>query len=141
MLMDSLPHQDQDERMSDSPNIDQVNIKLMLAIAASKGWGVVSSDMKSAFLQGKEITREAIMKPPPEANVQAGTELESEHSFVCLEEASLQLHFKWKLHLKQYKLDPTLFYEHNQRGELIGMLGTHVDDFLKTEWKIQTLNM
>ena len=82
MLMDSLPHQDQDERMSDSPNIDQVNIKLMLAIAASKGWGVVSSDMKSAFLQGKEITREAIMKPPPEANVQAGTELESERSFV-----------------------------------------------------------
>ena len=58
-----------------------------------------------------------------------------------LEEASLQLHFKSKLHLKQYKLDPTLFYEHNQRGELIGMLGTHVDDFLKTEWKIQTLDM
>ena len=48
----------------------------------------------------------------------------------------LQFHFKCrqvfeKLGLKQSKLDPTLFHEHNEKGELIGMLGTHVDDFIK----------
>ena len=60
-------YEEQEEVISDSPTVDQVNIKILLAIAASKGWKVVSSDVKSAFLQGKEITRDVIMKPPPEA--------------------------------------------------------------------------
>ena len=130
-------YEEQEEVISDSPTIDQVNIKLMLAMAASKGWKVVSSDVKSAFLQGKEITREVIMKPPPEANTRAGVLWRLNVALYGLDDASLQFHFKCKevfekLDLKQSKLDPTLFYEHNVRGELIGMLGTHVDDFLKT---------
>ena len=59
-----------------------------------------------------------------------------------MDDASLQFHFKCKetfekLDLKQSKLDPSLFYEINSNGELIGMLGTHVDDFIKagtTKW-------
>ena len=129
-------YEEQEEVISDSPTIDQVNIKLMLAMAASKRWRVVSSDVKSAFLQGKQIAREVIMKPPPEANAKPGTLWKLNVALYGLDDASLQFHFKCKevfekLGLKQSKLDPTLFYEHNEKGELIGMLGTHVDDFLK----------
>ena len=45
-------YEEQEEVISDSPTIYQVNIKILLAVAVSKGWKVVSSDVKSAFLQG-----------------------------------------------------------------------------------------
>ena len=135
-------YEEQEEVISDSPTIDQVNIKILLAVVASKGWKVVSSDVKSAFLQGKEITRNVIMKPPPEANTPKGVLWKLNVALYGLDDASLQFHFKCKetfekLDLKQSKLDPSLFYEINSNGELIGMLGTHVDDFIKagtTKW-------
>ena len=45
-------YEEQEEVISDSPTVDQVNIKILLAIAASNGWKVVSSDVNTAFLQG-----------------------------------------------------------------------------------------
>ena len=108
-------YEEQEEVISDSPTIDQVNIKILLAVAASKGWKVVSSDVKSAFLQGKEITRNVIMKPPPEANTPKGVLWKLNVALYGLDDASLQFHFKCKetfekLDLKQSKLDPSLFY-------------------------------
>ena len=77
-------------------------------------------DVKSAFLQGKEITREVIMKPPPEAKVRAGTLWRLNVALYRLDDASLQFHFKCKevfekLGLTQSSLDPTIFYEQNAR--------------------------
>ena len=44
----------------------------MLAIAASKNWTNETSDVKSAFLQGKSLDRQVIIKPPKEANIEKG---------------------------------------------------------------------
>ena len=52
-----------------------------------------------------------------------------------LQDASLRFHWKVckvfkELGLKQSWLDPAVFYSFNSRGELQGVIGTHVDDFL-----------
>ena len=51
----------------DSPTCSKTNLRTVLAIAATNKWRVKSVDIKSAFLQGKEIEREVIVKPPKEA--------------------------------------------------------------------------
>jgi hypothetical protein len=83
----------------------------MLSVAASKRWRVVSSDVKSAFLQGLEITRDVIIKPPPEANVRKGVLWKLNVALYGLDDASLQFHFKYR--------------------QVFEKFGTHVDDFIK----------
>ena len=59
-----------------------------------------------------------------------------------LQDASLQFHWKVRTVLKemglvQSKLDPAVFYQKNKAGEVVGIIGSHVDDFLiagSTEW-------
>ena len=43
-------------------------MRLFLAVTASHKWDVHAIDVKGAFLQGKEITREVYIRPPKEAN-------------------------------------------------------------------------
>ena len=82
------------------------------------------------------------MKPPPEAGTPKGVLWKLNVALYGLDDASLQFHFKCKeifekLGLSQSKLDPSLFYEQNSEGELVGMLGTHVDYLIKAgtpEW-------
>ena len=53
---------------TDSPCCSRVAIRLFMTILASKNWTLNSIDIKTAFLQGKEIQRTVIIQPPPEAN-------------------------------------------------------------------------
>ena len=41
-----------------------------------------------------------------------------------------------KLGMKQSRLDPALFYKCDEEGELIGLTGSHVDDFAITGTKL-----
>ena len=52
---------------SDSPTGSKESFRLILSILASKGWGIHSIDVKSAFLQGKRMDRDIFIKPPREA--------------------------------------------------------------------------
>ena len=54
----------------DSPTCCRENLRIILTIISSKSWKVNTLDIKSAFLQGKQIDREVYIKPP----VEAGTE-------------------------------------------------------------------
>ena len=38
-------------------------LRILLAIAASKGWTIKSDDIKNAYLQGEEIDRLVYMEP------------------------------------------------------------------------------
>ena len=49
---------------SDSPTCSKENIRLALVIMASNKWELHSIDVKSAFLQGDEIDRTVLLKPP-----------------------------------------------------------------------------
>ena len=61
--------QEKSEIQSDSPTGSKECLRLLLAIIASKQWTLNSIDIKAAFLQGRELTRDVYIIPPPEANV------------------------------------------------------------------------
>ena len=130
-------YEEEDEVPSDSPTVDQMNLRLLLGVAASNKWRVTSCDVKSAFLQGKRLQREVVMKPPPDAKVPDGILWKLNVALYGLDDASLQFHFKCKevfteMGLKQSRSDPAMFYQHDKDGKLSLLLVTHVDDFLVT---------
>ena len=43
-------------------------MRIVLMIATTNGWTLHAIDVKSAFLQGKQINRIVYLKPPPEAH-------------------------------------------------------------------------
>ena len=120
---------------SDSPTMDQKNVKLIRAIAQSQGWQVSSGDVKAAFLQGLPLTERTVtVVSPPEANVPRGYLWQLVVALYGLFDASLRFHWKVKevmetLGMKQSRYDPALFMRHDEDGKLLGLIGTHVDDF------------
>ena len=127
-------YEEECEVPSDSPTIDQVNIKILLAICAANKWTPKTSDVKSAFLQGRQLDRLVTMKPPREAGLDKDLLWELEVALYGLDDASLQFYLKCKdifhnLGLKQSKMDPALFYRLDEKCNLDGALETHVDDF------------
>ena len=124
-----------DEVPSDSPTVDKSNIRLLLTIAQSYGWTIKCSDVKSAFLQGKQLERLVTMVPPKEANVEKGKLWKLKVALYGLDDASLQFFFKCKEELiklgcQQSSRDPALFFKKNEQGKLMGLIALHVDDFL-----------
>lgn len=78
---------------SDSPTVDKPNIRVLLLTAASYGWVIESSDVKSAFLQGRALDRTVTLTPPREANVEKGKLWELNVALYGLDDASLQFFF------------------------------------------------
>lgn len=127
--------EEQNEVPSDSPTIDKANIRILLALCVANKWVLQTSDVKSAFLQGRKLERLVTMKPPREAKVQKGYLCQLEVALYGLDDASLQFYLKCKdifleLGCTQSKLDPALFFKMDDKGKLEGVLATHVDDFL-----------
>ena len=56
----------------DSPTVSKSGLNMLLIIAASKNWTIKTTDIKSAFLQSKDLDRNVYIKPPKEANVPEG---------------------------------------------------------------------
>ena len=50
----------------DSPTVGKGPVRLFLSVAALQKWTVKTTDIKSAFLQGKEHDRDIYIKPPTE---------------------------------------------------------------------------
>ena len=49
--------EEESEVPSDSPTVDKANLRVILAVAAAEGWIIETSDLKSAFLQGRTLDR------------------------------------------------------------------------------------
>ena len=131
--------------ISDSPTLDHSSFKIIIGVAHAKGMELESGDVKSAFLQGTPFTdkdRVVTVKPPPEAGLPKNKLWQLVISLYGLDDASLRFFLKTKevftkLGLRQSKYDPCLFLDKTKDGELKGMIGTHVDDFLMAgtrEW-------
>ena len=58
--------EDKEAIRSDSPTCMKDSIRMLLAIAAGKGWQIHALDVKAAFLQGNSIERELFLYPPAE---------------------------------------------------------------------------
>ena len=116
----------------DSPTGSREGLRLTFSIIASKGWELNSLDIKSAFLQGKEIDRTVFIKPPPEANTDKLWQLKK--CVYGLADAPRKWHMKLREELEksgatQSKYDEGLFFV-RKNNQLIGVLSCHVDDIL-----------
>ena len=88
-------------------------MRLFLTIAASKNWSVKTTDIKSAFLQGKELDRDVYIKPPIESDTQKGVIWKLKHGLYGLKDGARQFFLSVKdeltnLGCTQLNLDPAI---------------------------------
>ena len=119
---------------SDSPTVGKSAIRLFLAFVARTGWEIGTTDIKSAFLQGKELERDVYIRPPKEARID-GRVWKLRKCLYGLGDASRQFYLSvreemLKLGCEQCEIEPSLFYKLSEKGKLEGILVSHIDDFL-----------
>ncbi len=118
---------------SDSPTVAKSVIRVFLALCAYFGWVVMTTDIKSAFLQGKEIERDVFLQPPK------GFEKENKlwklkKCLYGLNDAARKFYLSVKETLLScgcvmQEYEPALFV-YKKDGVIQGILLSHVDDFL-----------
>ena len=122
------------QTQNDSPTIGKSAMRMFLTLMASFHWMIRTTDIKSAFLQGKELQRTVFISPPKEAQAK-GKLWKLKRCIYGLNDASRQFFLSVceemiKLGCVQSKLEPSLFYKISTDGKLIGVMVCHVDDFL-----------
>ena len=122
-----------DSIQKDSPTCGHDSLRVILSILANCAWKLHSMDIKTAFLQGQTMDRDVYVKPPKEANAKGVWHLKK--CVYGLSDASLQWYRQVKSAMLETggigsKVDPAVFYWLNQSGNVIGILGCHVDDFI-----------
>ena len=120
---------------SDSPTCSKLAIRIFLAIAASKGYTVCTKDVKSAFLQGKDINRTIYLEPPKEEKkpfviwklkkVAYGLVDAARNWYESILEEMIAIGCRKSIY------ENALFYYQDNDGCLQGMMTSHVDDFLQ----------
>lgn len=117
----------------DSLTASKEAIGILLTIAAHKQWTIKTTDIKSAFLYGKELSRDVCLRPPNESGVSERILWKLRHCLYGLKDGARQFNLGVqeklvKLGCKQSYLDPTVFVL--QTHGLNGIICCHVDDFL-----------
>ena len=97
-------------------------------------WPVKTTDIKSAFLQGKRLKRDVYLTPPKEADTPPGKIWKLNQCLYGLNDAARQFYESVvevlnECGCRQSQSDPALFYLH-LNGNLVGMIANHIDDFL-----------
>ena len=115
----------------DSPTCIKESLRLIFCVAASKNWTVRILDIKSAFLQGKDIERTVYLKPPEETGT-SDKLWKLLKTLYGLGDASRQWYLRIKDSLEKYGVtmsvhDEALFYYYSDN--LQGLIALHVDDF------------
>ena len=120
----------------DSPTVSKSAMRLLFVIATSYNWKIKTTDIKSAFLQGKELDRIVYVKPPKEARNKErkivwklrkclyGLSDASRHFYMAVREILI------KCKCKQSSVEPSLFYLLDETKKIRGILVSHIDDFL-----------
>lgn len=124
---------------TDSPTTSQLFLNLIVSYSASKKRGLKGGDISAAFLQGAGIQRKLVLKPPedgvPDEDVPPGSLLLCKKSVYGTKDAPRGF---WKqLHddilacgLQEVPQEPCAYYLPGERGQICGLMGTHVDDLL-----------
>lgn len=116
----------------DSPTCAKESIRGLLAIAATKNWQCKALDIKSAYLQGDNITRDLYLVPPPEFNNGSLWKLHKTVYGLCDAARAWYLRLKSelvKLGLKISPFDKGMF-TYTYKGNVEGIVCIHIDDFL-----------
>ena len=109
-------------------------LRVVLSVVAHKQWTLQSIDIKTAFLQGDNLSRDVYVNPPAEAQCDKSILWKLNKCIYGLSDASLQWYNSVKRFIlscggKVSKSDPALFLWHKS-NELNGAMIIHVDDFL-----------
>ncbi len=109
-------------------------MRILITLAVNNDWTLKTTDIKSAFLQGKLLEREVYVTPPREAQSGSWKVWKLKKALYGLNDAARQFYMSveeqlYKLGLKRCSTDPALFIW-EQKGEVKGLLATHVDDFM-----------
>ena len=109
-------------------------MRLFDSVAALEHWTVITTDIKSAFLQRKELDRDIYVKPPTESKAPQHIIWKLRHGLYGLKDGARQFYENikeelLKLGFTQCKLDPAVFYIQEDK-KLRGVICCHVDDFL-----------
>ena len=117
---------------TDSPTCSREGIRSLLAIVAANSWTLNSLDVRTAFLQGKDLERSILVKPPKECNTDKLWKLNK--CVYGLADASRYWYLKLaeelhRLGAKSCKLDQGLFLWF-KGDSLLGTAGCFVDDIL-----------
>ena len=126
--------QEQQKVAADSPTVAKTAVRSVLAVAASQNWTIKTTDIKSAFLQGRDIDRDIFLKPPKESGEAPGTLWRLKKSLYGLNDGARQFYLSLRHELLALgcmisSVDPSLFIYH-LNSKLCGLLISHVDDFL-----------
>uniref|UniRef100_M4AZE1 Integrase catalytic domain-containing protein n=1 Tax=Xiphophorus maculatus TaxID=8083 RepID=M4AZE1_XIPMA len=118
----------------DSPTCASESLRLLVAVICQKQWELHSMDIKSAFLQGMQLSRDIFIKPPPEAN-RTGVLWKLRKCVYGLADASLYWYNRVKTIMIEAggvvsKVDPAVFYWLDEHKNVTGVLACHVDDFI-----------
>lgn len=118
----------------DSPTCASESLRLLVAVICQRQWELHSMDIKAAFLQGMELSRDVFIKPPPEAN-RTGTLWKLRKCVYGLADASLYWYNRVKNIMIEAggivsKVDPAVFYWLDEGKNVTGVLASHVDDFI-----------
>ncbi|KAM9471315.1 uncharacterized protein ACWYII_007190 [Salvelinus alpinus] len=118
----------------DSPTCASESLRLLLTVICQKQWKLNSIDIKSAFLQGTELSRDIHIRPPPEAKSE-GTLWKLKKCVYGLADGSLYCYSKVKATVlntggKMSQVDPAVFHWLDQDCNVTGVLACHVDDFI-----------
>ena len=117
---------------TDSPTCSREGIRIMISLTSSKKWAVNSIDVKTAFLQGKDIERRILVRPPKEAKTSKIWSLNK-----CVYDLADAPRYWYltvreelcKLGVKPSKYDQGIFYYYKNE-DIIGIIILFVDDFL-----------
>ena len=118
----------------DSPTVGKGTMRIFLATVSCKNWTVKTTDIRSAFLKGKELRRDVYIKPPKESETDEGVVWKLKHGLYGLKDGARQFYISvkeelLKLGCKISEMDPAMFYLH-KGDKLSGTVCCHVDDFL-----------
>ena len=126
--------QEKEKVPSDSPTVAKPAMRILMTLSSTYGWKICTTDIKSAFLQGKDLERNIFVKPPKEAKSPPGVVWHLRKTLYGLNDGSRQFYFSVKEFLigqgcEVSSVDPSMFI-FKEDSVLRGIVISHIDDFL-----------
>ena len=117
----------------DSPTCSRECLRMVFMTAALMNWKLQSIDITAAFLQGSPLERDVYLRPPNDV-CSRDRIWHLKRCIYGLNDAPRSWYNRvkellCKLGGKVSAYDNALFLWHNERGALVGILVSHVDDF------------
>ena len=124
--------QEEQNFRADIPTCSREEVKCLFSLITSKKWLINSIDVETAFLQGKELERNVLVRPPKEAETNKIWHLNN--CLYDLADVSCYLHLKvreelCKLGERPSNLDREIFYP-CKFSEAIGVIILFVDNLI-----------